>query len=157
MRARIIGVGNPLMRDDGFGPRVIEALQRRGVPEGVEAVDAGVGGVTLVGLLEGVARVLLIDAVRMGAPPGALRMFPLKGGGTKQPAHFSLHETRLRSVVDFADALGIRPEIVVLGVEPEAVEAGLGLSLAVEGAVAEAIELVLCHIGKTSAEVQDGR
>jgi len=143
---RVIGVGSPLMGDDGFGPRVIQELQRRGDPEGVEAVDAGVGGLTLIGLLEGADRVLLIDAARMGEPPGTLRVFPLKGGGAAQPAHLSLHEISLRPVLDFADALGIRPEMVLLGVEPEVVAPGCGLSPAVEKAVPKAIELALEYV-----------
>jgi hydrogenase maturation protease len=143
------------MADDGFGPRVIRELHGRGLPEGVEAIDAGVGGFTLVGLFEENRRILLVDVARMGEAPGSLRVFPVRGGGDLPPATFSLHEIRLGDVMGLSAALGIRPEVVVFGVEPGCVRPGIGLSPAVESAVGQTVDAILHYI--KDMEVQDGR
>ena len=68
---RVIGVGNPLVGDDGAGVRVVERLRGR-VPEGVELIDGGTEGLGLICWFEGVDRVVLVDAVRMGSAPGTV-------------------------------------------------------------------------------------
>ena len=48
----VLGVGNPLMGDDGIGVHVAQALERTELPPGVQVMDAGTGGVTLIALME---------------------------------------------------------------------------------------------------------
>ena len=73
----IIGLGNPLRRDDGVGVRVVELLAARDLPAGVEVVDGGTPGLGLVPLLEGRQRVILVDAADLGREPGAFVRFTL--------------------------------------------------------------------------------
>ena len=61
----VLGLGNPLRGDDGIGPRVIEALQDRGLPSGVEVIDGGTGGLGLVNMLSCRQRVIIVDAANM--------------------------------------------------------------------------------------------
>jgi len=70
----VVGLGNPLMADDGFGEAVVDALRRRGLPRGVSAETApDVFG--LWSLWQGEARVWLVDAVALDEPPGTVHLF----------------------------------------------------------------------------------
>ena len=71
---RIIGIGNPLRGDDGVGVVVAECLQQRNLPGGVEVLDGGLGGLTLIDYFEDVARVILVDAADVGAAPGSIEV-----------------------------------------------------------------------------------
>lgn len=131
--------------DDGIGPRVVEALLRRGLPDGVEALDAGAAGLELLNLLDGPQRVIVIDAADVGLAPGQFVRF------TSNDAHLlaatdttSFHQAGLAEALALARALDRPlPEIVIFGVQPGSMEWGEGLSPAVEGAVARVAEAVL--------------
>lgn len=72
---RIIGVGNPLMADDGVGIEIIHRLEKIQLPEAVELIDGGCGGFKLFPLLSDCRKVLLIDAADFGAVPGTHKIF----------------------------------------------------------------------------------
>ncbi len=140
--ALVLGLGNPLRGDDGIGPRVVEALLRRGLPEGVEALDAGSAGLELLNLLDGPQRVIVIDAADVGLAPGQFARF------TPDEAHLfaaadttSFHQAGLAEVLALARALDRPlPELVIFGVQPASMEWGEGLSPAVEGVVTRVVE-----------------
>jgi hydrogenase maturation protease len=141
----VMGVGNPLMRDDGIGPRVIELL-RAGYtfPDNVEVVDAGTMSFMILDLLRGVDRLIIIDAVdNTGEPPGTvLRMTP-EEIAPNQVAH-SLHDLKLVDVLQAADLMGSTPETITFGVQIEAIrEWVLELSAPLEAAVPIAAGAVL--------------
>ena len=71
----VLGLGNPLRGDDGIGSRVVEELIRRGLPEGVTALDGGTGGLDLLQVLEGWERVVVVDAADVGREPGQFVRF----------------------------------------------------------------------------------
>ena len=148
MAARIvvIGVGNLLKGDDGFGVRVIEALGRENLPAGVECIDGGTGGPTLMVHFQDAEVLILIDAVNLGdAAPGTLRVFSLAevaeaaGGAT-----FSLHDLGVMAMLDLARKLGSCPPVVrFVGAQPERFDQGDRLTPAVEAAVPQAVKMVL--------------
>ncbi len=109
----ILGLGNPLQGDDGVGCRVAQELERRTLPNDVEAVDGGTPGVGLVNLFEGRRRVILIDAAEMGLEPGTVKRFRpedvLLTGSTNR---FSLHRTGVADALNLARALNIELQIV---------------------------------------------
>jgi len=141
----VLGVGNPLMRDDGVGPRVIELL-RAGFtfPEGVEVVDAGTMSFMILDLLRGVDRLIIIDAVRdTDEPPGTVFRMTPDEIAPNQIAH-SLHDVRLVDVLQAAELMGSTPETIAFGVQIEAIEEWvLELSEPVEAAVPLAAAAVL--------------
>ena len=144
-RILVMGVGNPLMRDDGIGPRVIEML-RAGYtfPDNVDVVDAGTMSFMILDLLRGIDRLIILDAVRdTGEPPGTvLRMTP-EEIAPNQIAH-SLHDVRLVDVLQAADLMGSSPETIAFGVQIEAIEEWvLELSEPLEAAVPIAAGAVL--------------
>ena len=69
----VIGIGNPFQGDDGVGVRVAEQLANELLPPGVQVQELGTPGWGLVNAMEGWQRIILIDAVQMGAEPGAWR------------------------------------------------------------------------------------
>ncbi|GAB4240314.1 MAG: HyaD/HybD family hydrogenase maturation endopeptidase [Deltaproteobacteria bacterium] len=119
---RVIGVGNILLCDEGIGVHVVRELSRRGEMPGVEFVDGGVAGATLLNLVEGEDRIVLVDAVDAPFPAGTvLRLSPGDLAGTDGPS-FSLHDLNLAGVLDMMRLRGTLPETIVLGVVPADIE-----------------------------------
>jgi hydrogenase maturation protease len=144
----VLGLGNPLRGDDGVGPRVVEELTRRGLPEGVTALDGGTGGLDLLHVLEGWQRVVVIDAATVGREPGQfVRFTPAQARLVGADDRFSLHHAGLSEVLMLASALGrTLPEMVIFGVQPADVGWGDGLSPAVETALPALAKAVLEEI-----------
>lgn len=141
---RIIGVGNPLMGDDGVGIAAAGRLSALPLPAGVEVMDGGTGGLTLLELMAGAETVLLIDAVAMGKPAGSIVCFSADEIDPEEEAGLSLHETGLPAVFALGREMGLLPpRIVVFGVEPAVVERRLGLSPVVAAALESLVEQVL--------------
>ncbi len=147
-RLAVIGIGNPLRGDDGVGPQVIEELTRRGLPEGVTPLDEGIGGLTLLQVLEGWKRVVVIDVADIGREPGQFARFtPDQARLAQAPDRFSLHHAGLSEVLALADALDRPlPEMVIFGVQPAEVGWGDGLSPAVEAALPALADAILEEI-----------
>lgn len=72
LRGRIVCIGNRHAACDDIGPRAFDWLSARPLPEGVELVDGGLGGLDLLPRFEGVAEVVVVDALAGFAPPGRL-------------------------------------------------------------------------------------
>jgi len=124
----IIGVGNPLMGDDGIGVAVAERLAGEDLPAGVRVVEAGVIGLALLDLWENVARVWLVDAVRMGLEPGSCRWLDKGAIGDMEGDALDAH-AGLTATLQLAMALERLPrDFRLLGVEPAAVERRMGIS-----------------------------
>ncbi len=131
---RILGLGNPLRGDDGVGVAAVERLAAEGLPAGVEAVDVGAGGLVLLGLLEGAAGVVLVDAADLGEPPGTVCRFAAADLVARAPGP-SLHGSTLSEVLALAQDLGTLPPLIAVLVQVEATGPGVGLSPAVRAAL----------------------
>jgi hydrogenase maturation protease len=143
----ILGIGNILLGDEGVGVRAVEALARRELPAGVEAVDGGTGGADLVEVIADRTRLIVIDAVAAGAEPGTVfRFTPGDLTSGTRPA-LSLHEFGLLETLAMAERLGCAPgEVVIFGVQPKTVAPGLELSPEVAAAVPAVIDQVLAEL-----------
>jgi hydrogenase maturation protease len=130
----VIGLGNPLMGDDGFGLAVLAELSERWrLPDDAELVDGGTWGIRLLPLLDGAERVLFLDAVDRGAEPGT--PFVLRGAELPRALCLKLspHQIDLREVLALASLRGSTPtELVAVGAQPAEVEMRHGLSPALE-------------------------
>jgi len=153
----VIGLGNPLRGDDGVGPRVVRELDRRGLPEGVTALDVGTGGLDLLRVLEGRKHVVLVDAADVGREPGQfVRFRPDQARLVFAGDRLSLHHAGLGEVLALADALGrALPEMVIFGVQPAEVAWGEGLSPAVEATLPILIDAVLEEINSKQRATSD--
>lgn len=140
----LLGIGNVLWADEGFGPRVVERMKERGgLPEDVELVDGGTQGLYLLPLVQDAARMIVFDAVDFGRPPGTLTV--LRDG--EIPAFFgqrplSLHQTGFTDVLAAAELTGRLPRaITLIGVQYADIDTwGGGLSPAVTATLDPAIE-----------------
>jgi len=129
----VAGLGNVLLMDDGVGVHAIEQLRKDPPPH---ACLAGVGTAVLyaLDLIEWADKIIAIDAVKAGGPPGTLYAFD--GDGAAERDHpVSLHELNLLGALRLLGPDHPRPEIVIVGVEPETIDYGLELSPAVQAAL----------------------
>lgn len=140
----ILGLGNPLCGDDGLGPVAVARLAKRYAPgPGVEIVDGGTLGLALLSELEGARKVILVDAVRTGDPPGS--PVRVEGEEIEQVARHRLspHQIGVADLLQAARVTGCLPDrLVLLGVVPETIELGLGCSPAVEAALPDLIRRI---------------
>ena len=139
----VAGIGNIFLSDDGFGSEVARRMARVPTPPGMRVVDYGIGGVHLAyDLLDGVALLVLVDALQRGADPGTLTV--LRPDTDALPTTtVDAHAMDPAAVLASCKALGgSLPRTVIVGVEPADVSEGIGLSPMVEAAVEPAIALV---------------
>jgi len=138
----VLGLGNPLLADDGVG---LELLRRLGAepfwpPDAVELLDGGTQGIALLPHLEGRRALLVLDAVALGASPGTVHVLP----GARVPAAprgLGAHEGNAAELLAAATLTGDLPETVaVVGVEPAVIRTHEGLSPAVEAALPGALD-----------------
>jgi hydrogenase maturation protease len=136
-RILVAGVGNVLRADDGFGPAVAARLDD--LPDGVEVVETGIGGIALLQeLLAGCDGLVLVDAVDRGAPPGTVfALEPEVDDAVHVP---DVHLANPERVLAMAKAMGALPErVLVVGCQPADVdELSEHLSPEVQRAVAVA-------------------
>jgi hydrogenase maturation protease len=138
----VLGVGNTLMRDDGVGVRLMEALAalEPALP-GIEYVDAGTLSFLLLPMIEQCRALLVLDAAHLDTAPGDIRC--LEGAAMDdflRTARCSVHEVGVRDLLDVArltDHLPARRAFV--GVQPLEVGWGETLSGPVEGALPAAV------------------
>jgi hydrogenase maturation protease len=141
----VIGLGNTLMGDEGIGCVIAGRLlsQQEKYP-GIEFIDAGSGGMSLLHIISGRKKAVIIDCAVMGAEPGTIKRFtPEQTKSVKQLSHYSLHEADVLQIIEMSRRLGECPEtIVILGIEPGSVEHGRELSDALSGRLSEYIKTI---------------
>jgi hydrogenase maturation protease len=122
----VLGIGNILWADEGFGVRALEAFHARfETDESVALLDGGTQGLYLVQFVEACDQLLVFDAIDYGLEPGALRVIrdeavPRFTGAKKM----SLHQTGLQEVLSAADLLGRYPKrLALIGAQPQDLEA----------------------------------
>jgi len=154
MRTCVLGLGNGILRDDGAGLAVVAALEQAlagGRPDpGIDVVTSATAGFTLLDLLAGYERAVIVDAVDLpGLAPGQLVELDPAGA----PA-----STRLRAVheVDLATALALGrelgmampAEVLVFGIQGVDLRTfGEELTPAVAAAVPAAVTTILARLG----------
>jgi len=139
MRTAIVGIGNSLMRDEGVGVHVARALVDARLPEGTRVIDAGTDPDVAFDL-DGFDRVIVVDAVLGGESPGTVYRFgdevELDASGSRRACHDVGFLEILRKTARR------RPEVIILGVEPDEIDWGLDLSPVVRRSVDRVIEVV---------------
>jgi hydrogenase maturation protease len=146
----VIGLGNPLMGDDGLGLAVLERLRDEWeVPVAVELVDGGTWGMNLLPLIEAAARVILIDAIRTGASAGTVVVVERERLPRYLAHKLSPHQIDLKEVLALTELRGTLPErIVAIGAEPGDVV----LSTALTPPLMDAVEPVVLAVVARLAE-----
>jgi hydrogenase maturation protease len=141
----VIGLGNPLMGDDGLGLVALERLRADYViPPEVDLVDGGTWGMNLLPVIEDAARVILIDAIEIGATPGT----PVRLERARLPRYLatkiSPHQVDLRDVLGLAELRGTLPsDTIALGLQPRRIALGNELSEVLRCRVDDLVTLVV--------------
>lgn len=149
MNIRIIGLGNVLMSDDGFGPYVVRVLEAAyELPECVQVIDAGTPGLDLTPYLIDADVVIFLDTVQSEGTPGEIRTFRLNEILAHPPQpRVSPHDPGVKEALLTLQAAGAGPsEGVMLGVIPEWVATGVELSEAVRRAISPVIALLVTEL-----------
>ncbi|MGK2963238.1 MAG: HyaD/HybD family hydrogenase maturation endopeptidase [Gemmatimonadaceae bacterium] len=143
----VIGLGNPLMGDDGFGLVALARLRDEWILEGVELADGGTWGMSLLPLIEDADRLVLLDAIAAGSSPGDLVVLERDRLPIYLRRKLSPHQVDLSDVLAAAEWRGRLPlETVAIGVEPRSVEMRLGLSPEVDRGVDAAVGVVIARL-----------
>jgi hydrogenase maturation protease len=139
----VIGVGNVLFGDDGFGVRVVWALQGD-PPPGADLIDGGSIGLSLLDFLTEYRRIILVDAADMHLPAGTLTAFSDdEVHSLIRDDRLSLHSADVLGVIDLAKVLGIAvADVTIIAVQPGFIGPQGSLSEAVEIALPSAVEAV---------------
>ncbi len=146
MKTLVLGLGNPILRDDGVGLRVAQALRLvlANLP-GVEIDENTWGGLRLMERLVGYDRVIVVDAMCTGAPAGTVRLLSPDEVPTRRSA--SPHDTSLPVALELGRRVGLSlPEsadITLVGIEALDVDNfGEDLSPEVEAAIPVAVQTI---------------
>ena len=137
----ILGLGNLLQRDEGFGIHVLRALQPRlSQAEGAQCLDGGTLGLGLLPFVEDSHCLLVLDAIDAGKSPGTL----IELSGEQLPLYstqkLSEHQVGFQEVLALARFRGRLPErLHFIGAQPEYFTTGIGLSPALRAAVPRAV------------------
>jgi hydrogenase maturation protease len=154
MDIRVLGLGNVLMGDDGFGPFVVEALRvAYDFPAGVSVIDLGTPGLDLAPYLIGADAVIVIDSVRSDGPPGALRTYSRDALLTHAPApRLGPHDPGFTQTLLTLDFAGLGPrEVTLVGVIPHTTAPCARLSPPVRASIAGAVRAVVAELESLGA------
>ncbi|MGB5337186.1 MAG: HyaD/HybD family hydrogenase maturation endopeptidase, partial [Woeseiaceae bacterium] len=141
----ILGIGNVLYADEGFGVRCVETLHARYVfPESVNVMDGGTQGIFLLPWVRSATRLLIFDAIDFGLEPATLKLIvgddvPRYMGAKK----VSMHQAGFQEVLSSAVLTGDFPEqLALVGAQPELLnDYGGSLTDSVKARIDPALEL----------------
>ena len=142
-RTVVLGLGNMLMADDGVGLAALARLEEEWfIPRDVELVDGGTWGMNLLPVIEAADRVLILDAIDLGDPPGTL----IRLEGEEIPRFLAMklspHQIDLREVLALAELRGTLPrQVIALGIQPARVEMSTVFSAEVASRLDQLIHL----------------
>ncbi|PAQ07671.1 HyaD/HybD family hydrogenase maturation endopeptidase [Mesorhizobium temperatum] len=153
-RILVLGIGNILWADEGFGVRAVEAFHKAyWVPDNVTILDGGTQGLYLVQFVNEHDRLIVFDAIDYGLEPGTMKIVegdevPKFTGAKKM----SLHQTGFQEVLSAADLMGHYPDrLVLIGCQPlDLQDWGGPLTTPVKAVIPRAIEAavgILRHWG----------
>ena len=151
-RVLVLGIGNLLWADEGFGVRAVEAFQARfRWPDSVRVMDGGTQGVYLVQDVREADILVVFDAVDYGLPPGTLKI--VEGDAVPRflgAKKVSLHQTGFQEVLALAEMMGDYPQqLLLVGVQPEEIEDyGGSLRPAVKAQIGPALAVARDYLGR---------
>ncbi|MEM2924785.1 MAG: hydrogenase maturation protease [Methanocellales archaeon] len=143
---KIIGLGDILKCDDGFGIYVLGELMKHELPSNVLLIDGGKGEIEIANYLEGADKIIIIDAVSSGDTPGRIFRFSLDQFQACDCSAYFLHYINLHQTLEIGKTKPL-PEIVFYGVEIQKVEEGMALSPEVYEALQKVVGLILSELG----------
>ncbi|MHC4638874.1 MAG: hydrogenase maturation protease [Planctomycetota bacterium] len=152
----ILGLGNILYGDEGFGAYAAQEMEKMDLPENVEVIDAGTSSLDVLLSSEDINKLIVVDVLKTDSEPGTIYKIKFSGNEREKLSNLfcenqrtavSLHQVGLLGALAAAEKLGNLPdEIVILGIEPEKISFGVGVTDILRGKLEEIINLVLEEI-----------
>ena len=139
----IVGIGNILCRDEGIGVHVIQEMEDMELPGHIKLLDIGTSTPDLISLLEGVKKLIIIDALKAGGSPGAIYRCKPEDLLANEEGPISLREIGLIETLNMAKKMGKEIDAVIIGVEPKVLDWGVELSGELKKQIPAIIEAVL--------------
>jgi hydrogenase maturation protease len=150
----VIGCGNPTRGDDGVGGEVLRLIASRGVGD-AKLLDAGTDGAAVMFAARSCRKLIIVDACRTGAEPGAVFEVPGEELSDADCPPLATHEFRW----DHAIAAGRRmfrgdfpDDVTVFLIEAESLEFGIGLTPCVSAAATTVADRIAAIVGTAMAE-----
>jgi len=142
----VLGLGNVLMGDEGIGVYVVRAIEAHTLPPGVECLDGGTGGFTLLEPLEQAGRILIIDAANDGNPVGTISRTTPRFTRDYPPT-ITAHDIGMKDLLDMFYIQGGTHEIILYAITIDPKQP-IRMSLSPEGEkyAAEAVEKILAEL-----------
>jgi len=148
LKTALLGIGNILLKDEGVGVHVVNAIKERCTfsPE-VEIIDGGTLGLDLLPFIEGKEGLLIIDAVNFGKEPGYIGILENEEIPSTLLTKMSVHHIGLADVLFSAQLLDIKPaRICLIGIQPQSLDIGLDMTDCIAGKVKELIALAISKL-----------
>lgn len=153
----ILGIGNLLMHDEGFGVHFIEHLQENYVlPDHVAALDGGTAGIMLAPFIEDADILYVIDTVKLDAEPGSIHCFTdedVRSGSVQM--RMSPHQVGFLDILELCKLRGQAPEdIEMITVVPKDLDLAIGLSPELAPKIKEVTKILLQSLVKHGTVLQ---
>ncbi len=130
MRTTILGLGNTLLRDEGFGVHFLnEIASKYSFPESVKLIDGGTLGYGLLDTISSCDRLLVIDIIKSGDRPGTIYRFTQTEMELHLPAPTSAHEVEFFDVLSKAEMMGSLPNTIFLCITPQSYGGEMEMSM----------------------------
>ncbi len=144
----VVGVGNILMMDEGIGVYALRELEKKQLPENVTLTDAGTDIFKIMSLDNEYHTVIIIDAIRRNEAPGSIYKFSIdeiKVDADDKNAH-RISIVEALKLIKFSVGNYKNCQMILMGIEPEKIEFGVGLTETVQAKIDTLTELVLKEI-----------
>ncbi len=120
MRTTILGLGNTLLKDEGFGVHFLnEMAAKYSFPASVKLVDGGTLSYGLLDIICSCERMLVIDVIKSNDSPGSIYRFNQAEMELNRQAPTSAHEVEFFDVLNKAEMIDALPETVFLCITPQ--------------------------------------
>jgi len=149
----VIGLGNVVLSDDGLGVHAVRRLRERyEIGHGVELVEGGTAGLLLLPYLSDARRVILVDAIDTGAPPGTLVRLAGEHWATAFAIRMTPHDVGLADLLGAARLSGAWPrELVLHGAQPASTHVGTELTTAVAAPLDPLVDAIAAELVRWGA------
>ncbi len=148
----ILGVGNLLLTDDGFGVHFINSLRAVDFPSNISVLEAGTVSHQLIPLLHEIDHLIVVDVVEAGDTPGSLFRFSPDDMKFATEQKVSLHQISLIDVLNMAELTGGKPQTTIIGVQPKDVTSwSVEMSHELKAVIPKVKDLVFEELNKIRA------
>jgi len=158
-RITVLGTGNILMGDEGVGVHAIRALRESySFPEQISLIDGGSMGLDLLPFIENTAKLLIIDAVSSGSPPGTIQVYEGQVIPAVLSRKMSVHQIGVKDLLFALKFMDRAPEeICLIGVEPENMDILLGLSGKMKEVFPALLAAILARLARWGVDLAESR